>query len=92
MLLSTSHNWPGVSCSPLPQGLLLPLQLMLKDLAVRQQRCPGQQAFHVSNAAREYQQVVTVNGQERACTSFNFDCSIRTVKEAHQRVPENIMA
>eukprot|EP00731_Ephydatia_muelleri_P001506 Em0001g1506a len=35
--------------------------LKLKDLAVRQQRCPGQLAFHDSNAAREYQQVMTVN-------------------------------
>ncbi|KAL5475772.1 hypothetical protein EMCRGX_G025622 [Ephydatia muelleri] len=69
LMLSISHHWPGVSCSPLPQGLhqpFLPLQLKLKDLAVRQQRCPGQRAFHGSNAAREYQQVVTVNGQERA--------------------------
>ena len=68
-MLSISHNWPGVSCSPSPQGLhqpLLPLQLKLKDLAVRQQRCPGQLAFHDSNAAREYQQAVTVNGQEKA--------------------------
>ena len=69
-MLIISHHWPGVSCSPLPQGLhqpLLPLQLKLnKDLAVRQQRCPGQWAFHGSNAAREYQQVMTVNGQERA--------------------------
>ena len=47
---STFHHWPGVSCSPLSQGLvlhqpLLPLQLKLKDLAVRQQRCPGQRVF-----------------------------------------------
>ena len=30
---NTFHRWPGVSCSPLPQGLhqtLLPLQLKLK--------------------------------------------------------------
>ena len=43
--LNTFHRWPGVSCSPLPQGLhqtLLPLQLKLKGLAVRQRRCPGQ--------------------------------------------------
>ena len=67
--LNTFHHWPGVSCSPLPQGLhqpLLPLQLKLKDLAVRQRRCPGQRAFHDSNASREYQQAVTMNGQERA--------------------------
>ena len=40
-----------------------------------------QQAFHGSNAAREYQQVVTVNGQERAQHQLNLDGSMRTVKE-----------
>ncbi|KAL5488938.1 hypothetical protein EMCRGX_G017965 [Ephydatia muelleri] len=44
----------------------------LKDLAVRQQRCPGQRAFHDSNAAREYQQVMTANGQERAQHQLQF--------------------
>eukprot|EP00731_Ephydatia_muelleri_P023392 Em0015g975a len=37
--LNTFHRWPGVSCSPLPQGLhqmLLPLQLKLKGLALQQ--------------------------------------------------------
>eukprot|EP00731_Ephydatia_muelleri_P011408 Em0006g302a len=53
----------------LPQGLhqtLLPLQLKLKGLAVRQRRCPGQQASQGSNSATEYRQVVTANGRERA--------------------------
>ena len=54
--LNTFHCWPGISCSPLPQGLhqtLLPLQLKLKDLAVRQRRCPGQRASQGSNSATE---------------------------------------
>ena len=33
---------------------------------VRQRRCPGQRASQGSNSATEYQQVVTVNGLERA--------------------------
>eukprot|EP00731_Ephydatia_muelleri_P008922 Em0004g1260a len=55
--LNTFHRWPGVSCSPLPQGLhqtLLPLQLKLKGLAVRQRRCPGQRASQGSNSVTEY--------------------------------------
>ena len=67
--LNTFHRWPGVSCSPLPQGLhqtLLPLQLKLKGLAVRQRRCPGPRASQGSNSATEYRQVVTENGRERA--------------------------
>ena len=67
--LNTFHRWPGVSCSPLPQGLhqkLLPLQLKLNGLAVRQRRCPGQRASQGSNSATEYRQVVTANGRERA--------------------------
>ena len=42
--LNTFHRWPGVSCSPLPQGLhqtSLPLQLKLKGLAVRQRDVQG---------------------------------------------------
>ena len=46
--LSISHHWPGVSCFPSFQGLHLPLQLKLKHLVVRQQRFPGQRAFHNS--------------------------------------------
>ena len=67
--LNTFHRWPGVSCSPLPQGLhqtLLPLQLKLKGLAVRQRRCPGQRASQGSNSVTEYRQVLTANGRERA--------------------------
>ena len=67
--LNTFHRWPGVSCSPLPQGLhqtLLPLQLKLKGLAVLQRRCPGQRASQDSNSATEYRQVVTANGRGRA--------------------------
>ena len=60
--LNTFYRWPGVSCSPLPQGLqqtLLPLQLKLKGLAVRQRRCPGQRASQGgSNSATVYRQVV----------------------------------
>ena len=67
--VNTWYHWPGVSCSPLPQGLhqtLLPLQLKLKGLAVRQRRCPGQRAFQGSNSATEYRQVVLANSRESA--------------------------
>ena len=73
--LNTWHHWPGVSCSPLPQGLhqtLLPLQLKLKGLVVRQRRCPGQRASQSSNSATEYWQVVTANGRERAQHRLQF--------------------
>ena len=71
--LNTFHRWPGVSCSPLPQGLhqmLPPLQLKLKGLVVRQWRCPGQRASQGSNSATEHQQVMTANGRERAQRQF----------------------
>ena len=42
--LNIFHRWPGLSCSPLPQGVhqtLLPLQLKLKGVAVRQRDVQG---------------------------------------------------
>ncbi|KAL5496294.1 hypothetical protein EMCRGX_G012546 [Ephydatia muelleri] len=54
--------------------------LKLKDSVVRQQRCPGQQAFQDRHSATEYQQVMAVNGREKA------QCQLQLVqKHEHGR-------
>ena len=60
------NNLGPLSCLTLLHCVKDLLQLKLKNLVVRQRRCPGQWASQGSDSAPEYRQVVTANGRERA--------------------------